>query len=185
MTLPIAHCCKMAGSQAYTSKKRPALLASTAKESEVMHKAQQLTLLGASGLVVGALLPWVKVTTLFGTLTKAGYEGDGLITGAIGVLLLVGALLHRGKPGQRYSVASAIFGMLVAAVVLFDYTNVASAIADTVDTPGVVDAAVGPGLYLTAVAALLVVVGGWHRVPETAARPQEATSSASAQENPQ
>ncbi len=141
-----------------------------------MHKGQQLTLLGAVGLVLGALLPWVKATTVLGSISKAGYEGDGLMTGAIGLILLIGALLNKGKAGKRYSVASSIFSVIVLFIAGFDYLNVASAVGDIQDVPGVVDASVGAGLYLTLLAAFLVLVGGWQRVPGPAATASDAAS---------
>ena len=144
-----------------------------------MHKGQQLTLLGAIGLVLGALLPWVKATTVLGSISKAGYEGDGLITGAIGLILLIGTLLNKGKAGKRYSVASSIFGVIVLVIVGFDYLNVAGAVSDVQDMPGVVDASVGAGLYLTLLAAFLVLVGGWQRVPGPGNIANPASSSAS------
>jgi uncharacterized paraquat-inducible protein A len=43
-------------------------------------------------LIVGAVLPWGSVL-FFGRINIYGYEGDGKITGGIGVVLLIAGLL--------------------------------------------------------------------------------------------
>ena len=124
-----------------------------------MNKPQQVTLVGAIGLVIGAVLPWAKIASIFGEITKAGYEGDGIFTGIIGGVLILGALLSKGKPGKRYSVASSLVAGIAGLIALFDLINVSSAISD-LGSEGIVMASVGAGLYITLLAALIAVVGG-------------------------
>ena len=56
-------------------------------------KGRQLVIVGAIPLLIGAALPWASVTSIFGKISRAGYEGDGVYTGGIALLLLLGAVL--------------------------------------------------------------------------------------------
>lgn len=134
-----------------------------------MNQGRQITLLGATALVIGALLPWVTATSIFGSISINGYEGDGIITGGIGLLILISALLTKGKAGKRYSVAGTIFGAIVALLVFWEISNVNLA-AENADY---VRASVGSGLYLSMIGAILVVIGGLQRLsPEPTPSPK-------------
>lgn len=125
-----------------------------------MHKAQQVVLIGALGLIIGALLPWITASGAFGIImTKAGYEGDGIISGSIGILLLLGALLTKAKPGRRYSPAMSIFALIGGGIALLAIINISSVIAN-LEVDSSVFASVGAGLYVTIAGALLGLVGG-------------------------
>ncbi len=146
-----------------------------------MHPGRHVLFLAAAGLIAGALLPWVKITSLFGELSVAGYEGDGLLTGGIGLLLLLTALLTAGRAGRRYSPAAAALGALALAVALWDLFRVQDAIAQN-QVEGLMRAAVGAGLYLTLAAAALALVGGLQRLPEEpTASPPESSAPASSE----
>lgn|GEM_PF-5012236 len=127
------------------------------------NQGQLTTLLGAVGLVVGALLPWVTVASVFGSISVNGYEGDGIITGGIGLLILISALLTKGKAGKRYSVASAILGVIATLLVFWKISDVGSLAAENTDY---VRTSVGSGLYLSAVGTILIIVGGLQRTPK-------------------
>ena len=61
-------------------------------------------IIGGVLLVIGARLPWISVPILFGVEGPAyeaieiGWEGDGFITGGIGLILLLGGLFLGEKP---------------------------------------------------------------------------------------
>jgi hypothetical protein len=130
-----------------------------------MHKGQQVILIGAICLIVGTLLPWASVASVLGiTISKAGYEGDGLISGGIGVLLLLSALLSKGKPGKMYSPAASVFALVAGVVAILDIINVSQVITRT-SADSTVIASVGSGLYVTLLGALLGFVGGLVQVP--------------------
>lgn len=123
-----------------------------------------VVLIGAAAIVIGALLPWAKVASFLGTITMAGYEGDGIITGVIGVLLLLGALLYKGKPGRRYSIGSSIFALVAGVVSINAMLNLSGAVSD-VNTDSLLNASIGSGLVLTALGSLVTFAGGLMTVP--------------------
>ena len=81
-----------------------------------MNTSRALVLLGGFILVIGAFLPWISVPDLFGLMGPAyesievGWEGDGIVTGWIGVIIegkgwkaILGA---RRRPRSYYSFRS-------------------------------------------------------------------------------
>jgi hypothetical protein len=74
-----------------------------------MNPGRLLILLGGLLLIFGALLPWISVPNLFGLVGPAdegievGWEGDGAITGGIGLLLAVGEASFSWAPCSRVS----------------------------------------------------------------------------------
>ncbi len=130
-----------------------------------MNRGQLLLVLGGVGLIVGALLPWATLTSfLIGSVSKAGYEGDGIITGGIGILLLIGGLLAKGKPGKLYSIGGSIFAVIAGLILVADFSNVSGIVRD-MNAEESMMASIGPGLYLSALGAVLALVGGLQRVP--------------------
>jgi hypothetical protein len=135
-------------------------------EEGQMNKGQQITLIGAFALLIAAFLPWISVTALYGNVpgveegVAIGWEGDGIMTGGIGLILLIGVLFNKGKPGKRYSIAGAIFGLLACAVVLTDFR----AMAEIGPDAGIF-ASTDVGLYITLAGALVAVIGGLQVTP--------------------
>jgi tetratricopeptide (TPR) repeat protein len=132
-----------------------------------MNRGQILTLLGAIGLLAGAVLPWISFTSIFGTVSKAGYEGAGVFTGGIGLLLLLIALLVKGNPGHSYSIVGVIFALIAGVTAFWDLSSVSSRVAE-INADMSFFASVGPGLYITAIGAVLAFVGGLQQVPAQA-----------------
>ena len=131
----------------------------------VMNRGQLLLVLGGLALIIGALLPWATLTSfLVGSFSRAGYEGDGIITGGIGILLLFGGLLVKGKPGKLYSLAGSFFALIAGLILVSDFSNVSGIVRD-MDAEESMMASIGPGLYLSALGAVLALVGGLQRVP--------------------
>ncbi len=120
--------------------------------------ARNIYLVGSILLIIGALLPWAKMTTTFGTMSLAGYEGDGMISGGIGVLLLIGGLLSKGKLNKPYSIAGAIFGGISGLVVIPKIFSIGSI------TSEIAYASVGAGIYVSVLGVILVIVGGIKKV---------------------
>jgi hypothetical protein len=153
--------------QSSRPKREPAMTADSRaalepKKATSTTTGRTMVQLGALGLVIGALLPWAHITAAFvGKVSKAGYEGDGAFTGGIGLLILIGALVSKGKVGKPYSVASAVFSVIAGLILLVDLAQVGSIGADlefaVVQT--------GVGIYLSLVGAFLAFLGGLRRVP--------------------
>jgi hypothetical protein len=131
----------------------------------IMHRGQQLSLIGAIGLLVGAFLPWVTVSAaLFGlSISKAGYEGDGIFTAGIGFIILLGSILYKGKPGRIYSIGTAVLSFIALALLIYTMTNLSS-LGDEIEAG--VFTSVGPGIYVSVIGALIGIVGGFLRVPD-------------------
>ncbi len=70
-----------------------------------MKRSQQIIIIGSIVLLLGAFLPWISVPNLFGKTgasyagIEIGWEGDGFVTGGIGLLLLLGVLVFKGSFG--------------------------------------------------------------------------------------
>ncbi len=107
-------------------------------------------LVSAIAVVVGALLPWVSVSTAFGTLSVSGTEGDGVLT--IGGAVVAGALLLFGRGRKWAAVIAAVVGVIVTIIGVYDLANVSSAAADL--TTDFARGSAGIGLWLTVVAGI-------------------------------
>lgn len=132
-----------------------------------MKQYKTLVIVGGVLLMLGAVTPWVTITGIFGlSKTLYGYEGDGLITGFVGLLLLlIGLLTVKETPGKSYSVPSVILSAIISTLILSKIVSVASALKDQ---PASVSASIGYGLLcLSPVGALLALVGGATSVPKT------------------
>jgi hypothetical protein len=112
----------------------------------------------AAGLgAVGSLLPWVTARSVFGEMSVAGTDGDGmitLVTSAVAAVLFYIGRSGTTKSGLVPAVGSSAIG---AAVALWNYSNVSDAVADT---DGAVDASVGAGLYLTIAGSVVAIIAG-------------------------
>ncbi|HEX7620463.1 MAG TPA: hypothetical protein VF359_04620 [Anaerolineales bacterium] len=128
-----------------------------------MNSARVMTLLGSIGLIVGALMPWVSANSMFGKLSKTGIEGDGIITAGIGVILLLTALLAKGKPGNIYSWAASLFGIIAICLLYYDYSNVSAAVSGI--ESDLMIASIGSGLYVSFLGALLAIIGDIIKIP--------------------
>lgn len=116
-----------------------------------------LVIAGALALLLGAYLPWASITSpFFGTISIAGYEVDGIFSGVIGLILLIGALITHGKPGRPYSVAATLLA-IVAAIIVFPKFILPTSLAM---------GSIGSGLFVSAMGVFLAAVGGLVRVPE-------------------
>lgn len=124
---------------------------------------------GSAAVVLGSFLPWATITGPFGTLSRPGTDGDGLLTlicgavaGALGIALL------RGSDRRSLAIASLVLSGLVLLIGVFDTVNVSSVVADM--RSRLAYASVGAGLWLTDLGALVAVAGSiiWLRRPKPA-----------------
>ena len=93
-----------------------------------------------------------------------GWEGDGVITGGIGALLLLGSLFYKGKPGKIYSLQITTLGLLVCWLIFLDFRR----IAEIGPSAGLL-AATDVGLYLTIAGGLAAVASGLQKISPGAA----------------
>ena len=125
-----------------------------------MKKSQLIILIGSCALLLGAFLPWISVPILFGKTgpsyegIEIGWEGDGFVTGGIGLLLLLGVLVSKGRVGKRLLLVGIILASLAGWIVFQDFLRIAE-----IDPAAGLFAATDVGLYVTLVGALVTFVG--------------------------
>lgn len=122
---------------------------------------KNLVLYGGIGLVVGALLPWGVITSMFGSLSINGFEGDGAISGFLGIVLFIIALTKKPKPDSRYSIFAGLIALLAGYIVVNTMFNIGS----FSDGAGVYTQT-GVGLYVSVVSAFLGLLGGFIYIPK-------------------
>lgn len=108
--------------------------------------------IAGGGVIAGSLLPWATLTTVFGQIDISGTQGDGKITLAIGIAIVVAFLT--GLPWLRW--LSAIAALLVSVA---DFLNVSGRIGEA--ETGYSAASTGYGLYLVVGAAILAVIAAF------------------------
>jgi len=141
-------------------------------------KPQALILLaGAAVAIVGAFLPWATVDIFDETLSKAGTDGDGVIT-----LVLAGAAAVLGAIGlgagrKRWQpITAVVLAALVVGVAVLDMADIKSKFGDDA---GVFDIEVniGIGLWLTLAGGIAAVVGGLMLLSKTPKTPKTAKAA--------
>ena len=120
-------------------------------------QARWLWLGGAVAVVVGAMLPWASVATPFGTISKNGTDGDGIITMIFGLAAGVLLLLRWNRaPARGLTIAALVVSVLIGVVAVVDMIDVKSRF-----TSGSVSlsASIGVGLWLTLLGAVAALAG--------------------------
>jgi len=125
-----------------------------------MRARRLLIAVGGLMLVVGSRLPWISVPVLFGVEGPAreaieiGWEDNGMVTGGIGLALLLGSLFLGEKRAGIYPMA----GATLAAVAILVVAGCAWRVVEIDPGAGFL-AATDVGLYLTLLGGLLVLPG--------------------------
>lgn len=133
-------------------------------------RSRVLAAVGAGLLILGSLMPWVTVTTAFGSISRAGADDDG-----DGILTLIAGGIALGLVVARKYPPAVIIAALAAAVVLYDWFDISQTANDV--NSGFGRLSVGWGLYVTGIGAGLVLFGSidlWK-----SARQRKATEEAS------
>jgi hypothetical protein len=122
-----------------------------------------LVLGGAALLLLGSVLPWAKLEVSFlgqtASDTKNGLDADGVLTLILAVAAF--AIFVFVRSGKVTGSLVLVAGVLAGAIALYDIVDVKSAF-DDVDVPSSMraDATVGIGLWIAAVASVVLIVGG-------------------------
>jgi hypothetical protein len=125
-----------------------------------MQARRILIIIGGVILVIGSRLPWMPVPVLFGVegptyeAIEIGWEDNGIITGSIGLILLLGGLFLGGRQGAKYSVPGAVLAALAILVVAGCVWRVFE-----INPSAGFFAATGVGLYVTLIGGLVALVG--------------------------
>ena len=113
----------------------------------------------AGGLIaIGSILPWITATAVFvGSISVGGMEGDGKITVALGVLLLILGFVAIGG-GKMHPGPLILLGIGAIAVVVANYSNIQDVVDETRKS-GVGVASIGYGFWMVAIGGVVAVVG--------------------------
>ena len=132
-----------------------------------MHKGRRLVLVGSLLLIVGGFLPWISVPNLFGLSGSSyegieiGWEGDGVLTAGVGLILILSELLFGGESRRWFTITGVVLAALAALVILLDFRR----ILELAPEAGFY-AATDIGIYVTLVGALLALIGClWRLAP--------------------
>jgi hypothetical protein len=101
--------------------------------------SQLIGCLGAGAGVIGSVMTWISVATVFGSIDVKGTQGDGQITLGLGIAAVVLGLLHR----YLLAVIAAVLGIAVSAYDLVNITSKADDISNDF-----AHASAGEGLYV-------------------------------------
>ncbi|HEX6417232.1 MAG TPA: hypothetical protein VFZ77_02005 [Acidimicrobiales bacterium] len=134
-----------------------------------------LLVVGTAVVAIGALLPWATVNAGLVSVSKAGTDGDGVITLLL-ALVVGGLVLAKWKAGLSRAVVivSLVLGAIVLAVATYDAIDVASTVEESEFVE--VRASVGIGLWLTLVGRIAMIAGAiWElRSPTPGAATRDA-----------
>ncbi len=115
---------------------------------------------GGALMFVGSFLPWVSVTTIFGTLSRSGVDGngDGIISAGLGIAAAaIGVALFK-RVSRPLSLALISVAILGAGLVYLDVTNIQRSLGDLGTDAAL--ASVGIGLWVVGAGAALSLVMG-------------------------
>jgi hypothetical protein len=117
---------------------------------------------GGAMLLVGSFLPWITVSTIFGTISRSGVDrnGDGLISAGLGVAAgIIGYfMLNRGSWSRGASVALVVIAAVAGLLVFFDGQDIAGRLGEFDAEAGL--ASVGIGLWVVGAAAFVSGASG-------------------------
>jgi hypothetical protein len=131
----------------------------------VLIRKRILILGGSILLIIGGFLPWISIPNLFGISEgtnlgiEVGWEGDGMLTTAVGLLLLLGELVF-GRVARKWGALTGVVLLALAVtVVLLDFRRILE-----IDPEAGFFAATDIGIYVTFLGALLALIGCFHAI---------------------
>jgi len=118
-----------------------------------------MALFGALFTVIGSILPWAKVESMFGSVSKAGIDGDGKITLVIGIVGLMMAVWAGFSDHRSLTIAVLGIGLAgaIVAISAIDLNNASRILAEASNKYAI--ASVGAGLYLVLAGGLVYGIG--------------------------
>jgi hypothetical protein len=111
------------------------------------------------------MMPWATTVTPNGLTQVIGTQGYGKITAAIGVILIMIAILTDGRPGKIYNWMVPILSAGAAIFLLIIWRNLNRDLAGLGTGPFI--ASIGIGMHLGLMGAVLTFLGGWVKVPKS------------------
>jgi hypothetical protein len=104
------------------------------------------------------MLPWARLETVLGSMSKSGTRGDGVITLVVGIIAFVMGILVLAVEKYGFAlVLAALGGFGCSAVALIDLVDLANRTAGVNTEFASIKA--GVGIYMVLVAGLVVIAG--------------------------
>jgi hypothetical protein len=113
------------------------------------------TMLGAPALVaLGSLLPWATATTPFGSISKDGTSGDGVITLILAAIAILSGILclYGEKNKNGWAGLGAVVFLLAGAASIYDMSSL------PIPATNLVIVSVGIGLWLCVIGAIVGLI---------------------------
>jgi hypothetical protein len=130
---------------------------------------------GALVLAVGSFLPWVKASAGPFTATENGLDGDGVITLAMAIGIVLAALLIKRASTAVTTVL--VLAVLAGAIAVYDWVDVSKQADDLAgNTPGV-SAGIGIGIVVCVIGAAAAAAGALMARAESKASPPPDSGS--------
>lgn len=133
-------------------------------------------LVAGAAIILGSLLPWVSVRSIFGTIIVGGTEGDGVLTLIAGAAtgVLAGLALSKRNASRTTGILIVLLGIVTGLIAFNAFSAVAEAAA--INDNSFVLAAVGSGLLLVILGAAMTI-GSGVGVLRAAGNPEKPRSS--------
>lgn len=117
-------------------------------------RAKNMVIFGGLGMVVGAVLPWGTTTAGYSQLSIFGFEGYGVISGAIGLVLVLVGLARKPNPDKSFFPLGGLLSLIAGYIVISTMFNIGSIGNDMFGI-----AQIGSGLYVSVVSVFLGLFG--------------------------
>lgn len=117
------------------------------------------SIVGAVAIIIGSLLPWISVQTIFGTISASGTEGDGIFTLIAGAIVgaVAGVALSKKNASRTTGILVILLGIASGLIAFNVFSNLAGT-AELADEG--VFTTIGGGLWLVILGAAAVIGSG-------------------------
>jgi hypothetical protein len=117
-----------------------------------------MIMLGGLVVAIGSILPWAKAESIFGTVSKNGTQGDGMITLVAGIVAILAGVIVLAAEKHNIAVlfaALAALGILV--VTIWNFVDISGRAPGLWTDYTAVKA--GEGIYIALLSGALVLIG--------------------------
>jgi uncharacterized membrane protein YidH (DUF202 family) len=124
--------------------------------NESINVGSILIIVSGALIILGAILPWASVISVFGRISVYGYEGDGMLTGIIGILLMILGFFRIKTSSVLIGALAIILGILAGIIGGLKFFNLIINLMST----EYVKTSIGIGLYITILGGIGGFIGG-------------------------
>lgn len=121
-----------------------------------MGNSKNLLFISAIGLCLGAILPWITMTSILGQQSITGMDGDGVFSGGIGVILLLIGATSKGEMNRQ----AGGFTLALSAIALLVIVPIYGRVSEAILSADMAIVSYGTGLHLSLLGAVIGIVAG-------------------------